>query len=97
MLCFGKERGVEYSAEWRLDDSGQEIKEVEFFREIPISRRKVVEAFSNNEEIEKLKQRETKWQFVFNVAAATGVILLDFILLLPGQVTVHSFTVRIFL
>ncbi|MCB0836644.1 MAG: hypothetical protein KDE26_06920 [Bacteroidetes bacterium] len=71
-----RERGIEYSAEWRLDDSGQEIKEVEFFREIPISRRKVVEAFANNEEIEKLKIRESKWQFVFNVAAATGVVLL---------------------
>jgi ribosomal protein S27E len=70
------ERGIHYSAEWRLADDGDEIKEVEFFKETPISRRKLLEAFSNNEEIEKLKETEANWRYVFRVAAATFFALI---------------------
>lgn len=52
------------------------IKEVEFFREKPITRRKVLEAFAGNDEIAALKQREANWRYVFRIAAATALFLL---------------------
>ncbi|MEL6695440.1 MAG: hypothetical protein AAFP89_04325 [Bacteroidota bacterium] len=73
-----KDRGIEYSAEWRMD--GEEISEIEFFQEVPISRRKVLEAFNNNEEIEKLKQKAESWKFIFQAAAVAGMIMLSFTL-----------------
>lgn len=74
------ERGIEYSVEWRVDKDGDDIKEIEFFREIPVSRRKVIEAFSNNEEIELLKQKEAKWRFIFRVALFTMIALFALLL-----------------
>lgn len=65
------ERGINYSVEWRLSQDQQDIKEVEFFKEIPVSRRKVLEAFGNNEEIDKLKTTEGNWRFIFRIAAMT--------------------------
>ena len=71
-----KDRGIDYSVEWRMADNDVNIKEVEFFREIPISRRKVLEAFGNNDEIEQLNQKEGFWRFVFRIAMATGIVML---------------------
>ncbi|MEZ4827229.1 MAG: hypothetical protein R3C61_13270 [Bacteroidia bacterium] len=75
-----RDRGIEYSVEWRMADGGQEIKEIEFFREVPVSRRKLLEAFSNNEEIEKLKETEGNWRFVFNVIGLTWLALAGLLL-----------------
>ncbi len=71
-----KERGVNYSVEWRMAKNQRAIKEVEFFREKPITRRKVLEAFAGNDEIAALKQREANWRYVFRIAAATALFLL---------------------
>ncbi|MDX2245311.1 MAG: DUF4178 domain-containing protein [Bacteroidia bacterium] len=71
-----RDRGIEYSVEWRLEKDGASIKEIEFFREVPVSRRKLIEAFSNNEEIEKLRESEGKWRFVFQVSSLSMVALL---------------------
>ncbi|MEZ4777436.1 MAG: hypothetical protein R3D00_29940 [Bacteroidia bacterium] len=75
-----RDRGIEYSVEWRMADDAQSIKEIEFFREVPISRRKLLEAFSNNEEIEKLKVTEGNWRYVFQVIGGTWLVLLLFLL-----------------
>lgn len=69
------ERGIHYAAEWRLTEGQKEVKEIEFFKEVPISRRKVLEAFGDNEEIDKLKTQEGNWRFVFRIAAFTFVAL----------------------
>ncbi|MEM7372510.1 MAG: hypothetical protein AAF587_28075 [Bacteroidota bacterium] len=71
-----KDRGIDYSVEWRMADNDVNIKEVEFFREIPISRRKVLEAFGNNDEIDQLNQKEGFWRFFHRVAMATGILML---------------------
>ena len=70
-----KDRGIDYLVEWRLNESGDEVKEVEFFQETPVSRRKVIEAFGDNDAIEALAQVEAKWRFIFRVALATCVVL----------------------
>ena len=61
------DHGISYLAEWRMANQ-QEIKEVEFFKETPISKRKILEAFSNNEELERLRQKAADWRFVYQVA-----------------------------
>lgn len=63
-----KYRGIDYSAEWRKGNKGKEIKEIEFFKETPVSRRKLLEAFGDNEEIGKLRDKEAAWRFVYRVA-----------------------------
>lgn len=70
-----KDRGIDYSVEWRMADDNVNIKEVEFFREVPISRRKVLEAFGSNEAIDALNQREGFWRFFHRVAMITGIIM----------------------
>jgi len=65
--------GINYSVEWRMADE-QDIKEIEFFQEKPISRRRLLEAFSENEELTKLKEREAFWGFVYQVARIAMVI-----------------------
>ena len=61
-----KFRGIDYSVEYRKNKD--EITEIEFFKETPVSRRKLLEAFGDNEEIAKLRDKEAAWRFVFNVA-----------------------------
>lgn len=70
-----KERGMNYSAEWRLNDAG-EVAEVEFFREQRISRRKMLEAFDGNETVKAIREKERDWKFVFRVAQYTFFALL---------------------
>jgi hypothetical protein len=65
--------GINYSAEWRMA-SKDEIKEIEFFEERPISRRRLLESFSENEELAKLKEREAFWGFVYKVSSIATVI-----------------------
>lgn len=61
------DRGISYSAEWRMVSKDQ-IKEIEFFKETPVSRRKLVEAFGDNEELAKLAERASRWNFHYQVA-----------------------------
>ncbi|MEO0469846.1 MAG: hypothetical protein AAF206_09520 [Bacteroidota bacterium] len=77
------ERGINYSVESRLDKNG-EVKEIEFFKETPISRRKLLEAFSQNEEIDKIRVREGHWRNVFQVGALVFALL--------GLLTFYSIT-----
>ncbi|RMG75304.1 MAG: hypothetical protein D6722_01320 [Bacteroidetes bacterium] len=70
-----KDRGIDYLVEWRLNDTEDEVKEVEFFQETPVSRRKVLEAFSANPEIESIRQEEAKWRYIYRVALATCILL----------------------
>ncbi len=70
-----KNNGITYSAEWRMV-SKDEIKEVEFFQETPISRRKVVEAVGDNEEMAVLAQKASDWNFVYQVARIAMFVFL---------------------
>ncbi|MEM7658949.1 MAG: hypothetical protein AAF399_22690 [Bacteroidota bacterium] len=70
-----KDRGIDFTVEWRMVDGGKEIKEIEFFREVPVSRRKVIEAFGNNEAIEELNRKESFWRFVYKTALFTAVAM----------------------
>ncbi|MEO1449520.1 MAG: hypothetical protein AAFV07_08305, partial [Bacteroidota bacterium] len=90
-----QERGIDYSVEWRIDNEAKEIKEVEFFRETPISRRKVLEAFDENEEVDKIRQRSDNWRYVARVALIAGLAMLFMSLracVSSGQV-VHDSTI----
>ena len=62
-----KDGGISYSAEWRMV-SKDEIKEVEFFKETPISRRRIIEAVGDNEEMAILAKKAADWNFVYQVA-----------------------------
>ncbi|WNJ15950.1 hypothetical protein [Pontibacter sp. G13] len=68
------DRGIKYSAEWRMK-AGKEIDEIEFFKEKPISRRKVVEAFEGNPEIDELHQTAQNWNFIYKVAMGAAIVL----------------------
>jgi len=65
--------GINYSVEWRMKGPS-EIAEIEFFKETPISRRKVLEAFRNNEELDALRKREAGWRYVSKVARFATLI-----------------------
>lgn len=69
------DRGVDYTAEWRMKNA-EEVKEIEFFQEIPISRKKVIEWFGNNEQISELKEDENFWKFVFRGAVLGAILML---------------------
>jgi len=71
-----KDRGINYSAEWRIADDDGKIKEIEFFKETPISKRRLVEAFESNEAIIKIRERQRFWRFIFNTACISLVFLL---------------------
>jgi hypothetical protein len=84
--------GINYSAEWRMMDQ-EEIKEIEFFREKPVSRRSMMEAFDDNEALDQLKQKEASWQFVYQVARIAAAVF--FVLSLYacsdfGDSTIHT-------
>lgn len=70
-----KDRSINYSSEWRVDDN-RNVKEVEFFKETPISRKRMLEAFSENEAIEELNKRESFWRFVFQTAMISALAML---------------------
>ena len=80
-----KNKGINFSAEWRINPQNKSIKEIEFFREQPVSRRAVIKAFENNEEIDKLKQYEAHWRFIFRAALATTLALLLMLLMSIGN------------
>jgi len=71
-----KDRGISYSAEWRMDEDGQNIKEIEFFKETPISKRRLVEAFAGNEAIAEIKERQTYWRSIFRTARLAFIALV---------------------
>ena len=75
-----KDGRSDYLVEWRMSEKGDEIKEVEFFKEIPVRRWDLVEAFDDNEEIGVMKAIESKWRFVNQVALAGALAMLLFLL-----------------
>ncbi len=70
-----KDRGIDYTAEWRME-SESEVKEIEFFREVPVSRRKIIEAFGSNEQVEQLREDEGFWKFVYYGALIGALAML---------------------
>ncbi|MEL6672646.1 MAG: hypothetical protein AAFR61_10665 [Bacteroidota bacterium] len=79
LIRFGmyKLRGIDYSVEYRMSDQNKkEIKEIEYFREAPISRRKVLEAFDENPEIEQLKLTEEQWRGVRKISLVGALAML---------------------
>lgn len=83
--------GINYSVEWRMADQ-DDIKEVEFFQEKPISRRRLMEAFSENEALAKLKEREEFWGFVYKVARIAMVIFFVLSFFACSDMTQHVVT-----
>jgi len=73
-----RDQRIDYIAEWRLKEDGETIKEIEFFREVPISRSKVLEAFEPNEEILALKAVDDKRKHVHKTArfATLGLFIM---------------------
>ncbi|MEO0896361.1 MAG: hypothetical protein AAFY71_08195 [Bacteroidota bacterium] len=70
-----RDKGLDYSAEWRMKDE-EEIKEIEFFRERPISKKQVIEAFGNNEQVTELQENEGFAKFVYNMALFGALAML---------------------
>ncbi|MCI4669406.1 MAG: hypothetical protein MRZ79_14820 [Bacteroidia bacterium] len=68
------DRGINYTSEWRMEN-GEEIKEIEFFQEIPVSRRKIIEWFGTNEQVTELQEDEAFWKFVYR-GSLVGVLLM---------------------
>ncbi len=73
-----KDRGINYLSEWRLHEDNNQIKEIEFFKEVPISKRRLVEAFAGNEAIAEIKDRQAYWRSFFQIARLALLILLIF-------------------
>jgi len=81
-----KLRGINYESEWRMvPGSKDEIKEIEFFKETPISRRKLLEAFQQNDAIENLYKKEGQWRFVMYLALLMTFLSLFFVLVSVGE------------
>lgn len=91
-----KDRSINYSAEWRMKDK-REIKEIEFFKETPISRRRLLEAFDQNEAVEQLKAQERFWRFIMQVGfvAAAAMLALGMFALFDQGTELTSYTQRI--
>ena len=75
-----RDRGIDYSSEWRVGKNSKDIKEVEFFKETPISRRRLLEAFKENPAVVQILQREANWAFVFRVALFSFLGMLGLLL-----------------
>ena len=65
-----------YLAEWRINDETNEIKEIEFFKEVKISKKEVMTAFEANEELDGLRSKGEFWQWMFFGSAASAAVLL---------------------
>jgi DNA-directed RNA polymerase subunit RPC12/RpoP len=59
-----KHKNAIYTAEWRLDNETEEIKEIEFFKETPISKKNVIKAFDANEELTVLQGQGQFWKWL---------------------------------
>lgn len=65
-----------YNAEWRINDETNEIKEIEFFKEVKVSKKEIMIAFENNEELDTLRSKGDFWQWMFFGSAASAAVLL---------------------
>lgn len=65
-----------YSAEWRYDEATQELKEIEFFEEVPIGRMEVMEAFEANAAIQELNDKVQLWRWLRNAALGLSLFAL---------------------
>jgi hypothetical protein len=79
-------KGDMYIVESRLNKQG-EVTEVEFFRESPISRMALLEAFGEQETIRSLDDQRVIWSFVRLVSLVVGVVmsLLTILSFGPGK------------
>ncbi|MEM6766592.1 MAG: hypothetical protein AAF655_16775 [Bacteroidota bacterium] len=90
-------RGTVYSAEWRIDKKSRGIKEIEFFKEHRISKKKVAEAFKENPTVEAILIRMKKWRYVASVAgwtALASLLLFLFALMYSGE-SVYSENINV--
>lgn len=71
-----KQGQADYLVEWRMEGKSDDIKEVEFFKETPVRRWTLVEAFDDNEEVARMKEVESKWRFVNRVAWVGALVML---------------------
>jgi len=87
-----KHKNTVYVAEWRIDSTTDQIKEIEFFKEDKISKKDVIKAFEANEELSFLRQKAQIWQWLTYGSAAVASLFL--ILMIGGlsakQTTVFS-------
>jgi uncharacterized Zn-finger protein len=67
--------GDTYLYEIRKDEDGQ-MKEVEFFQEVAISRRRILEAFEANGAVDQLKETFEKWTFVLQAAGVSFLLMV---------------------
>jgi hypothetical protein len=65
-----------YLAEWRIDNETNEIKEIEFFKEVKLSKKEVMVAFEANEELDVLRNKGAFWEWMFFGSAASAAVLL---------------------
>lgn len=65
-----------YNAEWRIDNETNEIKEIEFFKEVKVSKKEIMIAFEANEELDVLRNKGAFWEWMFFGAAASATVLL---------------------
>ena len=75
-----KHKNSIYTAEWRVDEATDQIKEIEFFKENQISKREVMKAFEANEELNVLRTKGEFWQWM--TFGSGGLFVLFFILML---------------
>ncbi|MDW3650655.1 MAG: hypothetical protein R8P61_26505 [Bacteroidia bacterium] len=81
-----KHRGINFESEWRMHPEHKEqIKEIEFFKETPISRRKLLESFQQNQAIEDLYKREGQWRFVAIMGSIVSFLALFFMFVSIGE------------
>lgn len=75
-----KHGGIDYIAESRLHPETGEPTEVEFFRERPLSRQQILEAFDTQASVQEIKESYHRWGFIGQAAwvsaLAMGVLLL---------------------
>lgn len=71
-----KHKNEIYIAEWRIDDNTNAIKEIEFFKEVKISKKEMLQAFEANEELNAIRSKGEFWQWMFLGSAASAVVCL---------------------
>ncbi len=69
-----KHKNTIYTAEWRINELNNQIKEIEFFKEDKISKKEIIQAFENNEELDGLRRKGEIWQWLTYGAFASAIL-----------------------
>jgi hypothetical protein len=77
-----KHRNIVYVAEWRIDETTDLIKEIEFFKEEKISKKEVMQAFEANEELDFLREKLLNWKIL--TYGSVALAALFFVLMIGG-------------